>query len=299
MSMTAASQGAREGNLGRVAFLDAQNELPMLEVTTPWSTAELYLLGAHVTSFQKRDEPPLLFMSQCSRFVEGQPIRGGIPVIFPWFGPREGMPQHGYARIKSWELKELVHSPDGSVTVRFRFPQCPESLVFPPHTLEYAVTVKDTLKLQFSVTNDSAEEVFTFENCLHCYFQVSDVTAITVAGLKGVRYLDKVARFAEKMEQNDAIRIASEVDRIYLDTTDPIEIADPRLGRRILIEKEGSASTVVWNPWTDKSQQMPDFGNDEYSRMLCVESGNVAANEIRLAPGQTSSLVVNLATRTL
>src|SRR5512142_2972783 len=84
---------------GRVTFLDGQDELPMLEISTRWSTAEIYLLGAHVTQFKKKDEPPLLFLSQCSRFAEGQPIRGGVPVIFPWFGPREGLGQHGFARV--------------------------------------------------------------------------------------------------------------------------------------------------------------------------------------------------------
>src|ERR1035441_3851061 len=92
--------------LGRVTFLDGQGELPMLEISTPWSTAEIYLHGAHVTQFKKRDEPPLLFLSQCSRFVEGHPIRGGVPVIFPWFGAREGLAQHGFARVKAWDLKE-------------------------------------------------------------------------------------------------------------------------------------------------------------------------------------------------
>ena len=115
----------------------------MLEVSTPWSTAEIYLHGAHVTRFQKRGEPPLLFMSQCSRFNEGQPIRGGVPIIFPWFGMREGLGQHGFARIKAWELKEFAPAADGSGTVRFRLPDCPEASGFPPFTAEYAVTVSE------------------------------------------------------------------------------------------------------------------------------------------------------------
>jgi len=78
-----------------------------------------------------------------------------------------------------------------------------------------------------------------------------------------------------------------------------IEILDPQFGRVIRIEKEGSASTVVWNPWIEKAQQMPDFGNDEYQRMVCVESGNVASNGIKLAPGATSTLRVKLSTEEL
>ena len=259
----------------------------------------MYLHGAHVTQFKKKDEPPLLFMSQCSRFAEGQPIRGGIPLIFPWFGAREGLSQHGFARTKSWDLKEFAPARDGSVSVRFRLPDCPEAAAFPPFTADYIVTVNQALTLELIVTNRSKEADFTFENCLHTYFDVGDATAISVSGLKGASYLDKVAGFMEKTETEEAVRIASEVDRIYLNTTSTVEILDPRLGRKIFVEKQGSVSTVVWNPWTAKARQMSDFGNEEYERMVCVESGNVAANSICLPPGGSSTLSVKLRSETL
>src|SRR5437667_7175763 len=154
------SQAGR--NAGRVIFLDGRGELPMLEITSAWSTAEIYLHGAHVTHFKRKDEPPLLFLSQCSRFDGQQPIRGGIPVIFPWFGPREGLGQHGFARVKTWELKEFAPAADGSVSVRFRLPDCPEASGFPPFVAEYVVTVSDALALQLSVTNQSSDEILSF-----------------------------------------------------------------------------------------------------------------------------------------
>lgn len=283
-----------QSDRGRVMFLDGQSELPMLEVSTPWSTAEVYLHGAHVTGFRKKNEPPLLFMSQCSRFAPDQPLRGGVPVIFPWFGAREGMPQHGFARLKTWELKEFSPAPDGSVSVRFRLPECPETSAFPPFTADYTVTVDAALTLRLAVTNNATDESFTFENCLHTYFEVGDVSAIAISGLRGVKYLDKVANFARKTETEGAIRIVSEVDRVYLNTTETVQISDPRFGRRIAIDKQGSLSTVVWNPWILKAQQMPDFGNDEYQRMVCVESGNVASNQITLPPGESSTLTVRI-----
>jgi D-hexose-6-phosphate mutarotase len=284
---------------GRVAFLDGQNELPMIEIATAWSTAELYLHGAHVTQFRKRDEPPLLFMSQCSRFTENQPIRGGIPVIFPWFGPREGLPQHGFARLKTWDLKELLPAADGSVSLRFRLPDYPEASTLAPFTADYVVSVKDTLTLELIITNCSADEVLNFEGCLHTYFEVGDCTAISIRGLKGVSYLDRVDNFARKVQTGEVIKIGAEVDRTFLDATGPVEILDPVFGRRIRVEKQGSASTVVWNPWIAKSQQMPDFGNEEYKHMVCVESGNVAANEIKLPPGQSQTLTVTLSSAPL
>jgi glucose-6-phosphate 1-epimerase len=285
--------------LGRVAFVDGRGDLPMLEVNTRWSSAEIYLHGAHVTHFKKKDEAPLLFLSQCSRFAEGQPIRGGIPIVFPWFGPREGLAQHGFARVKDWELKEFAPAADGSVSVRFRLPEYPDAAAFPPFTADYVVTVNQTLSLKLIVKNDSKDHDFLFEDCLHTYFAVSDVTAVSVTGLAGATYLDKVASYLEKTEGSEPIRIGSEVDRTYLNTTSTVEILDPRLGRRIRVEKSGSASTVLWNPWIAKSQQMPDFGNDEYEQMLCLESGNVAANSITLPPGGTSTLEVTLSSDTV
>ncbi len=279
--------------LGHVTFLDGRGDLPMIEVITPWSTAEIYLHGAHVTHFKTNDGHPLLFLSQCSRFEEGQPIRGGIPIIFPWFGPREGLGQHGYARVKAWELKQFSIAPDGSVRVRFRLPDSPDAAKFPACTVEYVVTVSKVLTLELSVTNQS-KEVFTYEDCLHTYFTVGNIKDVTVKGLKGASYLDKVDNMARKTETPDVIRIASEVDRTYLDTTSAVEIADAKLGRVIRVEKENSKSTVVWNPWIAKAQQMADYGDEEYHEMVCVESGNVGSNAIKLAPGATSMLKVTL-----
>ncbi|HXS67350.1 MAG TPA: D-hexose-6-phosphate mutarotase [Candidatus Polarisedimenticolia bacterium] len=283
----------------RVTFLDGRGELPMVEITTAWSTAEIYLHGAHVTNFKRHGEPPLLFLSQCSRFEPNQPIRGGIPVIFPWFGPREGLGMHGFARIKPWELKEVLPAPDGTVSVRFRLADYPEAGAYPPFLAEYVVTVNDGLTLELIVTNKSADSKLEFEECLHTYFAVEDIAATRIVGLKGVSYLDKVANFAKKTEKEDAIRITSEVDRVYLNATGAIDIRDERLGRVIRIKKKNSASTVLWNPWIAKAQQMPDFGNEEYQNMICVESGNVSANKIVLNPGKSSTLQVELTSKTL
>ena len=294
MPSSKTEQQSKGGAPGRVSFLDGQGELAMLEITTRWSTAEIYLHGAHVTRFNKNDEAPLLFISQCSRFEAGQPIRGGIPVIFPWFGQREGMGQHGFARVKTWELKEFAPAPDGSVSVRLRLPDCPEASSFPPFTADYIVTVNESLTLQLVITNRSRDEELAFENCLHTYFETGDIKAVSISGLKGVSYLDKVASFAQKTESDEAIRIASEVDRIYLNTAGPVEIRDTSVGRKIRVEKSGSQSTVVWNPWNAKAQQMPDFGNEEFERMVCVESGNVGPNTLKLRPRESSTLRVTL-----
>ena len=281
---------------GRVLFSEGNGELPRLEINTAWSSAEIYLHGAHITRFQKKDEPPLLFLSQLSRFAEGVPIRGGIPVIFPWFGSREGQSAHGFARVETWELREVLQTSAGEVTARFVLPELPAAALFGKFSVEYWVTVGKTLAAQLKVTNLSDSQDLRFEDCLHTYFHVGEIGAVSITGLKGADYLDKTENFVRKTERNEHLKIARETDRVYLDSTGAIEIHDSNLGRRILVEKSGSLSTVVWNPWAEKAEEMPDFGGDEFRQMVCVESGNVADNRLTLPAGKSSTLKVEWST---
>ena len=278
----------------RIRILGGQGKLTKIEASSDWSTAEIYLHGAQVTAFQKKGEPPLLFMSERSRFAPDQAIRGGIPVIFPWFGPREGEPAHGFARLAEWELNEATTSPAGGVSLRLTLPGTEVGGTRPAFSANYVVTITDTLTLELILTNLSAKQDFTFENCLHTYFAVGDISAVSISGLKGVNYLDKVENFAQKTEKAEAISVTSEVDRVYFNSSETVEILDSNLRRKIRVEKNGSASTVVWNPWTAKARQMPDFDDEEYRQMVCVESGNVRTNKLVLASGKSSVLKVVL-----
>jgi len=284
---------------GHIAFARGRGGLRKLDVTASRSTAEIYLHGAHVTGFQKNGEPPLLFMSRLSRFEAGQPIRGGIPVCFPWFGPREGGGTHGFARITEWELTETRVTPAGEATLRFRLPPTAAGAAWPPLATELAVTVADRLTLEWTTTNQSSDRPLAFENCLHSYFAVGDLARISLTGLQGVPFLDHAAGAGGVPRDGETapLRITKETNRVYLDTPDAVEIRDESLGRTIRVEKSNSRSTVVWNPGT--TQKMPDdFDPAEHRRMVCVESGNVKQNRLSLAPGETSVLRVTLGSRT-
>jgi D-hexose-6-phosphate mutarotase len=279
---------------GRVEFISNPAGLPKIRVTSAFSTAEIYPHGAHVTQFQKNGEQPLLFLSRQSLFAPDKAIRGGIPVCFPWFGAREGAVMHGIARLSTWELTETAADPAGRVKVIFQLP--PERLVaagWPPAHVTLTVSVAENLTLELAVRNDTAQD-FVFEDCLHTYFSVGDISQVEITGLKGVHYLDKVEQFARKLETGDAIKISSEVDRVYLNTTGSVIIRDGKWLRIITVAKSGSSSTVVWNPWQAKARAMADFGDDEYPGMVCVESGNVGGSKVALKPGQSAVLQVVL-----
>jgi glucose-6-phosphate 1-epimerase len=280
----------------KVTIVKGGGDLPKIKVKTDWSVAEIYLLGAHVTGFQKNGEPPLLFMSRASQFALGKAIRGGVPIIYPWFGARQGFPSHGFARVTEWEWEGSSAAPDGSVTLRFRLPTAADTANSPSENVTFAVTVSNQLTMELTVANLSQTANLSFENCLHTYFAIGDITEVEITGLTGTTYIDKVDNFTAKLESAAAVRISSETDRVFLDTTGPLEIHDSRLHRKIRVEKISSASTVIWNPWVDKAKEMSDFDDDEYKQMVCVEAGNVGQNKINLAPGKSASLKVILST---
>ena len=271
----------RFGVPGVVRIDEGRNSLPRVTVTSDLATAEIYFHGAHLTAFQPRGAKPLLFMSKESNFDPAKPIRGGVPVIFPWFGPKAGAPEspaHGLARIRHWDLESCSVQADRTVRVVF-------SLAVESATLRMTFTIAHSLEMEMEVR--AAGVPVTFEEALHTYFVVGDVRQVSIDGLQGVEYIDKVDGFTRKTQSADPIRITGETDRVYLNTLGPCVVRDPVLGRSITVEKESSGTTVVWNPWIAKAKAMADFGDEEWPQMICVETANVGEGAIRLEAAQT------------
>jgi D-hexose-6-phosphate mutarotase len=251
--------------------------------------AHVFLHGGHVSHFLPRGERPVLWMSRESRFEAGKPIRGGVPVCFPWFGPKAGAPEaplHGYARVLPWAVAEVVLEADGSLRAVLELSAEATARGGFPHelSLSLSVTVSRSLRLALAVRNQD-EAPARFEAALHSYFAVSDVRHVRVSGLEGRGFVDKTAAGARRGSEPGPIAIAAETDRVYLGADGSVTIDDPGWGRRIVIAKTGSATTVVWNPWIAKAKAMPDFGDDEWTGMLCVETANAMDDAVTLAPG--------------
>jgi glucose-6-phosphate 1-epimerase len=151
--------------------------------------------------------------------------------------------------------------------------------------ITHRIRIGSQLTMELEVENLDLR-AFTFEEALHTYFAVQDVRQIAISGLREIEYLDKVADFARKIQEQEQIRVTGETDRVYVDTTATCVIDDPGLERRIAVSKSGSESTIVWNPWIDKARAMTDFGDSDWQRMVCVETGNVGAAAVRLEPGE-------------
>ena len=275
---------------GAVRFEVGPKGLTRIVVDTPQAEAQVYLHGGHVTHYQPRGDRPVMFMSERSRFDPGAPIRGGVPVVFPWFGQRAGepsAPMHGFARLEEWGVESATQAPDGSVMIVLGLDSRSTTHPSWPHayTLRYRVVIGGTLDLTLEVHN-RADTPVTFEEALHTYLAVSDIRQVSVAGLTGTRYIDKTDGMKQKTQESDLLRITGETDRMYLRTRATCVVDDPEAGRLLTVEKSGSDATVVWNPWVAKAKAMPDFGDDEWQQMLCIETGNVADHAVMLAPGR-------------
>ena len=236
-----------------------------------------------------------MWLSQKSNFEKDKPIRGGVPICFPWFGPNihdSTLPAHGYARLNAWQLVNALQK--DTHTVELHLETAIDSFLL-DFRVEFGPVLKMTLKTQLRPDATSAS---LFEDALHTYFSVSDVRAIAIRGLESTSFIDKVDYAKLKTPTHSPISFASETDRVYLDTRSDCVLEDAPWKRTIRVSKLGSISTVIWNPWIDKSRRMADFGDDEWQGMVCIETANVGESRIQLSPGQSHSTTAVISVET-
>lgn len=300
---------------GILSFAPANGGLIAAHVTSPAAEATIYLQGAHVTHWKPAGQAPAIFLSQRAEFVAGKPIRGGVPIIFPWFSERhDGKtgPQHAFARISDWDVAFAGMSGED---LHLAFTLAPNdlsrSLGFDHFRLGYRVTVGRTLTLEMGVQNDSgnggargggpasatahadqaaAGAPLVFEQALHTYYEVADARQVSIDGLAGVSYIDKVDDMKHKVQPTGALHFEGRTDRPYLNTTATCILHDPAGHRRITVAKSGSNSTVIWNPWQEFTANMADMEPDAWLHMTAIETANVGENTITLAPGATHTM---------
>lgn len=292
-----ASLEERFGIPGMVRFEPGEGGLTRAVVTTARATVHVYLHGAHVTHFQPAGSAPVLFTSPRSAFAAGRAIRGGVPVIFPWFGPNPDdprAPDHGFARTGEWSV-ESVQAQGQAVSIALALTASDATRAWPhAFSLRYRVSVGAALEMTLSVENRSSS-AFVFQEALHTYLHVGDAEAVSVHGLEGATYIDKADGLARKGQGREPVRLRGLTDRVYLDTAGPCVVDDPVLQRRLRVDTRGSRTTVIWNPGPEVARTMADLGADGWRSMICVETANAADNAVRLGSGDGHEMSARLA----
>jgi len=269
--------------------------IPVVEIHNDQASAVISLQGAHLLSWIPTAEQEVIWVSEDAQFKAGKSVRGGIPICWPWFGAhptQADFPAHGFARNMPWQIIGTTIMETGATAIRFTTePDPAHSAMWPEHTsVQYELLVGKTLELLL-LTDNNGSEAIHISQALHTYFRVKDVRDVVLKGLDQTDYLDKLDHFNRKTQQRD-ITINAEIDRVYVDTDSDCIIEDRGFQRNIIIRKQGSHSTVVWNPWQQTAEKMGDLGEQGYLRMLCVESSNAESDAITIQPGQSHRLWV-------
>ncbi|MBR2632226.1 MAG: D-hexose-6-phosphate mutarotase [Lentisphaeria bacterium] len=249
------------------------NGIESIVVENSFSSAVISLLGGHITSFVPAGKSDLLWMSNKSEFAPGKAIRGGVPVCWPWFGDKApGLPKHGFVRNEMWYLRSHADLADGSTVVTLEITDRDVKFFKPefPFTLQMTFYIGKHLEITLTAINEGDVPVEA-PVALHTYFSVGDIADVKISGLDKVQFSERVVGADPALQtQHGDIIIDREVDRLYVDTADTVVIRDAE--RKIIIEKSGSRTCVVWNPWIEKSSKLPDFADGGYRNMVCVEA---------------------------
>jgi glucose-6-phosphate 1-epimerase len=246
--------------------------------------SEIYLHGAHVTSWIPAGGQERLYVSELAEFRPDAAIRGGIPVIFPQFSGRGPLPRHGFARLTTWELASVEENATGAASAVFRLRDsaATHQLWQGRFVADLTVTLAGRrVDVTLAVTN-TGTEAFSFTSALHTYLQVDDIHQTTLEGLSGRPYVDQAAGGRTEIQQESALQFGGEVDRIYFDA--PTATAVCELARVTDVAMDGFPDLVVWNPGPVRSVSLADLAPDGYRHMLCVEAAVIGA-PVDLAPG--------------
>jgi glucose-6-phosphate 1-epimerase len=287
----------RFGISGVAQVISGNGGLPKLRVTAKSASAEIYLHGAQITSWQPESAEEVFFLSEFSRWEDGRAIRGGVPVCFPWFGAKADdskAPAHGFVRTREWRLDSVLSEAAGSVTVILSTDSDDSTRSWWPHEfrLVHRITIGSTLSLELTATNTGSAP-FSFEEALHSYFRVGDAESVRVRGLNEFSYFDKVDQNREKTQSGDLI-LTGPTDNAYQNIQTVAELIDPILCRIVRTEKENSKGTVIWNPWQQGASALSDLGDNEWRHMACVEASNFGSSAVSLAPGEGHTMRATL-----
>lgn len=283
---------------GELEFGKGKGDLPVARITNRHAHAEISLYGAHVLSFIPNGQKDVLWLSPKSMFEPGKPIRGGIPVCFPWFGAHAAdsqKPMHGFARLNFWNVIETSSLKNGSTRLILGLTSTPETMALWPYSFSAKLIIEAGEKLDVTLCcTNTGSETFTISGALHSYFAISNIGAIAISGLKDTYYHAGFAKEADQEQTGEILTINKEENRRYINHTNDCVLSDPAWNRKIRVAKKGSKVTVVWNPYSETVKTMADIPETGYLDFVCIEAANYYADSPAIKPGDTHCLSTTL-----
>jgi len=284
-----------------ISVTEPEPGFPVLEVKTSVSEATIALHGAQVLTWTLIGHPPVLYVSPKAKMTEGIPLRGGIPICWPWFNehPEDStLPKHGFARNRFWELVS-GEAFGKEATLVFKLCSDEETKQMFPYDFELTATIRvsDKLRVKLNMKN-TGEEIYRVSSALHTYLSIGNIERIQLEGVKGSHYMDQLSDQTEAQYQEKNLQIKEEVDRIY-QSMSSVLVRDLDRHRSVFVDKAGSRSTVIWNPWKEKSKSLSDLPDKGYLEFVCVECANAGTDKPTLRPNSSHNVETVIGLRPL
>ena len=233
--------------------------------------------GAQVLHAALESGLELLYLSPLVDVYPDNPIRGGIPLMFPQFGDSGPLRKHGFVRDLQWNLvaetqdtdsKNLSYVLDVKATT---FPEWPFDAA-----LRFDVRLSlQTLTIGLSVQNTGAK-AFTFTGGFHPYFAISSRKNILLNGLDELPFRDSFPGDNAYELNADGL-----VERQYVGNA---EIRFYNGSNWLKITASGFDSWMVWNPGTAGAKKISDLPDDDWDQFICIEP-IILAEPKTLLPG--------------
>ena len=247
-------------------------------------SATILLQGGQVVSWTDPAGQERLYLSPLSPLGGAQPVRGGVPVVFPQFSLRGPFERHGFARTQPWRQVATAETPGDTATVTLELTESEATLAIWPHAFRCALQVTLSpwqLQLQFTASNPGPDP-WRFCAALHTYLAAGPLSTNELQGLQHLHYENTLQSGSMAQDADAVIRPTGAIDRIYFDTRKPLAFKSAQ--GQLTLTHEGWPDTVVWNPGAEGARAIADLPDTDFDRFMCIEAALIGEPQL-LAPG--------------
>jgi len=278
------SKYAKQFDVKGVTF-SKRDGVELIYIENEFAKATITTYGATVLSFIPHGQRDILWVSDTAVYDGTKPVRGGVPVCWPWFGgaATPGLPAHGFVRNMVWQVEKVVQLENGETRILLMCRSDENTLKIWKHEFELKLCVQVSHSLTLTLTTvNLGNEAVEITEALHTYFAVGNPVGLAIKGLENSTHLDKLVDNAPPEIQKEVLLLNPAKDSVYLNQTGDITIVDSDNSREIKIEKRNSQSSVVWNPGPEIDKGFADIDDQAWLEFACVESGNVLDNVVNV-----------------
>ncbi|NOI65362.1 D-hexose-6-phosphate mutarotase [Vibrio sp. 99-8-1] len=263
-------------------------DIDLIKISHAKFNAGISLFGGQLLWFKPLKGEDVIWLGDEAVYDKSKPIRGGIPLCFPWFGNSYNKQTHGFARNKDWLLKTHQATSE-EVTICLELKEDDDTLALWPNRFHcnLHIMLSDSIKINL-VTTNTDNKSWHYSGAIHSYFNIASIHESNVSGLGGT-CIDGTLGYIETSTDN-TITINKETILVCLESEPTISIDDSKNDRTLSIKNDGHNAAVVWNPWVETTLKTDDMKNNDYLNMVCVESALYGDTSIHLQPGESHTL---------